>query len=208
MIYKASHHFIIHPFFRFYSVWKTGSKFHKVYLNGTFTDKNLPVLLISNHFSWWDGFWAVYLNEKIFHRIFHFMMLEEQLKSHMFFNKTGGYSIKKGSRTIIETIDYTAQLLSDRKNLVLIFPQGEISSMHTRDISFENGIEHIIQKINGRIHIVFLVNIIDYFSSPKPGLYMYFMEYQGDDFTTAMLQREYNKFYSDCISENLKITDI
>ena len=130
MIYRATHHFLIHPFFRFYSVWKTRRKFHKVYLNGTFTDKNLPVLLVSNHFSWWDGFWAVYLNEKIFHRIFHFMMLEEQLKSHMFLNKTGGYSIKKGSRSIIETIDYTAQLLSDRKNLVLIFPQGEISSMH------------------------------------------------------------------------------
>ena len=37
---------------------------------------------------------------------------------------------------------------------------------------------------------------------------MYFREYQGDDFTTAELQLEYNKFYSDCISENLKMTDI
>ncbi len=136
------------------------------------------------------------------------MMLEEHLMNHMFFNKTGGYSVKKGSRSVIETIDYTAQLLSDRKNIVLMFPQGEIRSMHTSVITFEKGIEHVIKKINSRIHIVFIANIIDYFSSPKPGLYMYFREYPGDDFTTATLEREYNQFYSESISENLKMTDV
>jgi 1-acyl-sn-glycerol-3-phosphate acyltransferase len=208
MIYRASHHIFLYPFFQFYSVWKTKRNFHRVYLNGAFIDKNLPVLLISNHFSWWDGFWAVYLNEKVFHRVFHFMMLEEKLKKNMFFNKTGGFSVKKGSKSVIETIDYTAQLLSDKKNLVLIFPQGEIRSMHTSEILFEKGIEHIIKKINSRIHLVFLVNIVDYFSSPKPGLYMYLREYQGDDFTTEALQKEYNRFYSESITENLKMTDI
>jgi 1-acyl-sn-glycerol-3-phosphate acyltransferase len=177
-------------------------------VNGNFDDKGLPLLLISNHFSWWDGFWAVYLNYRIFHRRFHFMMLEEQLKKHMFFSKTGGFSIKKGSKSIVETIDYTAHLLSDKKNLVLIFPQGEIRSMHTQEIFFEKGIEHIIKKLNNSIHFVFLVNLVDYFSSPKPGLYMYIREYEGADFTTDTLQKEYNRFYSECIAENLKMTDI
>ncbi len=208
MIYRARHHFLIHPYFRFYSVWKTKRKFHKVYLKGNFSDMGLPILLISNHFSWWDGFWAVYLNEKLFHRLFHFMMLEEQLKKHKFLNKTGGYSVKKGSRSIIETMDYTAQLLSDCRNIVLMFPQGEIRSMHSPEIPFEKGIEHVMEKIKGSIHFVFLVNIIDYFSSQKPGLYMYFREYTGHDFSTETLQEQYNKFYSECISENLKMTDI
>jgi hypothetical protein len=136
------------------------------------------------------------------------MMLEEQLKKHMFFTKTGGFSIKKGSKSIIETINYTAQLLSERKNMVLIFPQGEIKSLHTQEILFEKGIEHIFRKINGKIHLIFLVNIIDYFSSQKPGLYMYLWEYTGEDYTTEKLQKEYNRFYSECISENLKMTDI
>lgn len=206
MIYRASHHFFIHPFFRLYSVWRTYRNFHKVTINGTFSDKQLPVLLLSNHFSWWDGFWAVFLNEKIFHRLFHFMMLEEQLKKNFFFTRTGGFSIKKGSRSIIETIDYTAGLLSDRKNIVLLFPQGEIQSMHVPEINFEKGIEHIIRKVNNKLHIVFLVNIIDYFSEQKPGLYMYFKEYQRESFSTEVLQQEFNLFYNEAVSENLKIT--
>lgn len=207
MIYRASHHFFLYPFFRFYSVWKTKRNFSGVSVRSSFSDRGLPVLLISNHFSWWDGFWAVYINEKLFHRTFWFMMLEEQLTKHMFFNKTGGFSVKKGSRSIVETIDYAALLLSDRKNLVLMFPQGEIRSMHTPEIVFEKGIEHIIKKVSGRIHLVFLANIIDYFSSERAGLFMYLREYSGNDFTTETLCREYNRFYSECISENLKMTD-
>jgi 1-acyl-sn-glycerol-3-phosphate acyltransferase len=208
MIYRTTHNFFVYHFFQFYSVWKTKRKFHTVYVNGNFDDRSLPLLIISNHFSWWDGFWVVYLNYKIFHRIFNFMMLEEELKKRMFFTKTGGFSIKKGSKSVIETIEYTAELLSDKKNLVLLFPQGEIKSMHTPEMKFEKGIEHIIKKIPDKIHLIFLVNLVDYFSSQKPGLYMYFREYLGDDFTTETLQREFNKFYSDCIYENLKMTDI
>jgi len=164
--------------------------------------------VLSNHFSWWDGFWVVYLNYKYFNRTFNFMMLEEELKNRMFFTKTGGFSIKKGSRSVIETIEYTAELLSDRKNLVLLFPQGEIKSMHTTKLEFEKGIEHIIKKTPNKIHLIFLINLVDYFSSQKPGLYVYFKEYGDEDFTTSRLHSEFNKFYTECVAENLKMTGI
>lgn len=135
------------------------------------------------------------------------MMLEEQLKKHMFFNKTGGFSIKKGARSILETIEYTAELLTDNKNMVLIFPQGEIRSMHVSEIHFESGTENIIKRAGGNIHLIFLANILDYFSSRKPALFMNFREYSGKDFSTETLRKEYNQFYSDCLSENIKKSD-
>jgi 1-acyl-sn-glycerol-3-phosphate acyltransferase len=181
--------------------------FHDVYLNGDYHEKNLPVMLICNHLSWWDGFWAMYLNIKLLHRKFHFMMLEEQLKKYMFFNKSGGYSVKKGSRSIIETLDYTAQLLTDKKNMVLLFPQGEIQSLYTRTIHFEKGIGHILKKVKNEVQIIFLVNLIDYFSRSKPGLYMYFNEFAGNDVTAENLQKEYNHFYEFCIAQNLSIRE-
>lgn len=208
MIYRASHHFFLYNFFRLYSVWKTKHCFHRVYLDCQYTEKGLPVLLISNHFSWWDGFWAVWLNEKVFHRLFWFMMLEEQLKKNMFLNKAGGYSVRKGTRSVAETINYTADLLSDSGNLVLIFPQGEISSMHTREFIFERGVGHIISRCGNPVHIVFVANLIDYFSSPKPGLYMYVQEYTGEDLSVKGLQDEYNRFFTKCLSENLKLKDV
>lgn len=206
MIYKASHHPVIYPFFKFYAIWKIKRNFHSVFINGNYINRGLPILLISNHSSWWDGFWAMYLNLKLFNRKFYFMMLEEQLKKHMFFNRTGGYSIKKGTKSIVETINYTAELLSDKNNLVLLFPQGKIESIYTHTHRFEKGIEHIIKKVKGNIQILFLVNLIDYLSNPKPGLYMYFIEYHGSDFTGEILEKEYNNFHAFCIARNLQIT--
>jgi len=207
MIYKATHHFFISPFFKLYTLWKIRRNFYAVYINGEFHEKQLPVLLISNHLSWWDGFWAMYLNIKLFHRKFYFMMIEEQLKKYMFFNKTGGYSIKKGSRSIIETIEYTVHLLADQNNMVLLFPQGEIQSLYTQSIRFENGIGHIMKKVTGSIQIIFLVSLVDYFSNPKPGLYLYLKEYTGKDYTKESLEKEYNRFYANCISENIHIKE-
>jgi 1-acyl-sn-glycerol-3-phosphate acyltransferase len=140
MIIKAKHHFVIYPFFKFYAVYKIWRHFDRVFINGDYQEKNLPLLLISNHVSWWDGFWAMYLNMRLLHRKFYFMMLEEQLKKFSFFINTGGYSVKKGNRSIIESINYTIELLTDSKNLVLMFPQGKITSVYDRSIKFEKGI--------------------------------------------------------------------
>lgn len=202
MIYRATHHPIIYPFLRLYTVLKIKRNFHGVLIKGEYVEKKMPILLISNHISWWDGFWAEYLNIKLFHRKFYFMMLEEELKKHMFFNKTGGYSVRKGSRSIIETLNYTADLLNDSRNLVLIFPQGKLESIHNQNIKFEKGIEHVIKKVKGNIQILFLVNLVEYFADPKPGLIIYFKEYTGSDFSTYNLQMEYNNFYSACVAEN------
>ncbi len=87
MIYKATHHQVIYPFFQMYTRWKIWRNFHGVIITGEYHEKDLPILLITNHISWWDGFWADYINMKLFHRKFYFMMLEEQLLKHMFFNK-------------------------------------------------------------------------------------------------------------------------
>jgi len=203
MIYRASHHPIIYPFFKLYAVLKIRRNFHGVIINGDYIEKNIPILLISNHISWWDGFWAEYLNIKLFHRKFYFMMLEEQLIKHMFFNKTGGYSVRKGSKSIIETLDYTAELLADKRNLVLMFPQGRFESIYNQNFRFEKGIEHVLKKVKGSIQILLLVNLIEYFANPRPGLLIYFKEYKGSDLSTENLQTEFNTFYSACVAENI-----
>lgn len=207
MIYKASHHPVIYPFFKLYSLMKIKRHFHKVTASGDFTEKELPILLISNHISWWDGFWAMYINLKLLHRKFYFMMSEEELRKHMFFNKTGGYSVRKGSRSVIETLDYTLELLHGKNNLVLVFPQGRIESVHNHTIHFEKGIEHILKKVTWNIQIIFLVNLVDYFSNPRPGLYMYYREYNQSDAADKNIQAEFNRFHSECIAETIKQAD-
>lgn len=202
MVLKARHHFFIYPFFKFYAGWIIHQHFGRVELKNEFDDRDLPVLLLANHVSWWDGFFAMLINVKVLRRKFHFMMLEEQLMKFSFFNKTGGYSIRKKSREAIESINYTAELLHDIGNMVLLFPQGKIASIYTPTFQFEPGISRIIEKTGCAIHILFMANLIDYFSNRKPGLYIYVSEYKSDNFDTKSIQDAYNLFYNQCIVMN------
>ena len=133
------------------------------------------------------------------------MMIEEQLRKYSFFNYIGGFSIRKRSKSSVETIQYTVQLLSNSGNLVLIFPQGEIQSMYRMNFEFESGLEHILKRCTNLIHIVFLANLVDYFSNPKPVIYSYILEYSESDFSIATIQNKYNEFYKQCAEMQIKI---
>lgn len=201
MILKARHHPIIFPFFKFYTKWLIRKNFSKVEMVGKYINTGLPILLISNHSGWWDGFWALYLNMKVFGRKFHFMMLEEQLRKYWYFNYCGGFSVKKKSKSIVETMHYTREILTDKQNLVLLFPQGEIESMHKQTFSFEKGVEKLLTAENTQIQIIFLACLTDYLSSKNPGLYLYFGDYQDPGKSLSALEDAYNRFYKQCVEQ-------
>jgi len=206
MILKAKHNFFIYPFFKCYAGWIIKRHFGTINIYGELNNKTLPILLISNHVSWWDGFWAEYINKCLFHRRIYFMMLEEQLRKYWIFNFTGGYSVKKKSRSVLETIRYTRELLNDNNNMVLIFPQGEIQSLYNQNVSFESGLERILRDKENKVQVVFIVNFIDYFSCRKPGIYFYLQECSCKTFDKQSIQESYTLFYNQSLEKqrNLK----
>ena len=199
MILKAKHNAIIYPFFKWYIRFKIRRNFHAVKIKGEIADRNLPVLLITNHNSWWDGIWVEWVNQQVFRRKFYFMMLEEQLRKFWFFNFTGGFSVKKNSKSIIESLTYTRGLLTNRQNLVLMYPQGKIQSMHDIDFQFEKGIEHVLKRLDNPVQLIFMVSLIDYFSNPKPGLFLYLKEYAENDLSIKTIRLKFSEFYQNCI---------
>jgi len=206
MIIKARHHFIIYPLFTWYSEWIIKKHFRQVIIDGVISERNLPLLIISNHMSWWDGFLAMHLNLKLFNRKFHFMMLEEQLRKYWFFNHIGGYSVHKRSRSVIESIQYTSELLRNPENMVLIFPQGKIQSMHKQTFEFEKGLEKILERTDrNRIQIVLLLNLIDYFSNSKPVLYQYIEEYLEVNISCSEIEKQYNLFFQKCAEQQIEV---
>jgi hypothetical protein len=205
MILRARHHFFIYPFFRFFSRWIIKSHFRPVEFVGSFCDMKQAVLLVGNHVSWWDGFWALYLNSNVFRRKFHVMMLEQQLRKYWYFNYAGGFSINPHARSILESLQYGNSILRNADNLLLIFPQGRIQSVYKQQFSFQRGIEKMLEGINREhIQVIFMANMIDYFSFKKPGLYMYFEEYHGNGLQHAELEREYNLFYNRMLNHQVK----
>ncbi|MBN1637561.1 MAG: lysophospholipid acyltransferase family protein [Ignavibacteriales bacterium] len=203
MILKAKHHWFLYPFFRWYGRRLLKKHFYKIIIKSNFENKNLPILLIGNHFSWWDGFFVSYLNDKLFHRKLFIMMEEKQLLEYKFFSKTGCFSIKKGSRSVLETLEYSRELLKDKNNLVVLFPQGVIESLYKEELKFEKGIERIIKNLEKEIQIVFMVNLIDYFSQKRPYLFSYLKEYELKKFSIENIQNYFNKFIEDSKKENI-----
>lgn len=184
---------------RYYSGYKLEKAFRPIRLIGEYAADESAVLLIANHFCWWDGFIQYRLNRQVFQKKFHVMMQEEQLIQHKILCRGGAFSIRKGSREIMESLRYSADLLKDTGNLVLLFPQGCIQSIHTPEFSFQKGIEYLLKHSSKEVQLVFNVNLIDYFSEKHPSLSVYYRKYDlPDSFALPLIEDAYNAYAWEC----------
>lgn len=199
---KARHRPFHLRFFRTYTRLMLHRHFRMIRIHGELRDAGLPVLLIGNHFSWWDGFIVNHINEKVFRRKMHIMMLEEELRGRMFLNKAGAYSIRKKSRSALESLDYTAALLREPGNLVALYPQGRFQPMSRSAVRFERGIERILPGMSQRVQLVYYAALVDYFAFKRPMLEIY-LRAEDNDFPsrTEDLEERYNRFLEECIEQ-------
>jgi 1-acyl-sn-glycerol-3-phosphate acyltransferase len=192
-------------FFSWYAANGLKRFFNKVDVECTADTSGRPVLLIGNHFSWWDGFIAYRLNDICLHKRFHIMMLEDQLAGRMFLNKAGAFSIKRGSRSVIGSLNYASALLHEKDNMVVVYPQGAIASVHHRPVIFEKGTERIIARAPADLMILFYVALPDWYSEKKPGLRIRVTEYVNTDKSAAGLEKAYNRFLDDSVAKQLPV---
>lgn len=198
---KARHNKLYIWFFRKYFGLLQCLFFRKLsVVSVTSVPENQSVLLFQNHFSWWDGYWSDMLSRKVFRRRFHVMMLEENLRKHFFLNRCGVFSIRKNSRDFLNSLQYTSELLADPKNLVTIYPAGEMWTQHRQIPHFQSGIEKIIDNQQQKFAIVFAVFLTDYFGFPRPEVRVYLETYSGER-TLSAVEKAYHDFYQTCISK-------
>jgi 1-acyl-sn-glycerol-3-phosphate acyltransferase len=200
---KATHHWFYTAFFDRYIAFIVKRDFKKIELEGVWPQSDKASLIIGNHISWWDGFWVLCLNKKLLKKKLHVMMLEEQLEQRRFLAKFGAYSIQPNSRTVIETLNYTVDLLSDANNSVLLYPQGKFGSVVQNEFHFERGIEFVLKKCPP-VQLLFYAAFVDYFSNRKPTLYCYLKEIEYGAYSLAEMNELYQTFYNE--SRKLQLT--
>ena len=133
------------------------------------------------------------------------MMLEEELSRRKFLSKIGAYSIKKKTRGVIESIKYTKELLEDPDNLVVVYPQGEITSLYQHDISFQKGIFSMFKNndfTNNAVHyqLIMAATMIDFASNPKPTVMINLKEYDmSKSLNAEEIEKKYQAFYRNAI---------
>lgn len=200
---RANHNKLWIKFSHFYTRILIGFFFGKVKYRGQYEEKGLPILMIGNHFSFYDGFIQILLNRKVFKRRLTFMMLEKKLRENMVLTKIGASSISKGKRSSLESLAYAVELLQDKENLFLFFPQGKIKSMYTREFKFEKGLlSHIFENLKNDFQLVFNINLINYGTNLKPDIHVYYETQHITANTNAEdVERAFNRFAQVCFTK-------
>jgi len=143
--------------FRLYIERLTARSFRSLRLIGEpyAASPGLPILLVGNHSTWWDGFFIYLLNRRLFGRTLYVMMLEDQLGRFPFFGLVGAFGIPRGHpRGVMESLAYSASLLADPATMLCMFPQGELTPYRRRPLGFQRGIERILRMHGGVVTIL------------------------------------------------------
>lgn len=197
MLYPQRNKFI-KWFFHHYILNLVKRNFKQLNFNFIEISKNKSVLLLANHFSWWDGFLLYYINHKVFKKQFHVMVIEETVQKVFFFKYMGAFSVNKNTREILTSLDYAATLLNDPKNLVLIFPQGKLYSNFIDKVGFEKGLLKILQGAAGTFQIVHAATFIEGLQYKKPSVNVYLKVEDGNYINNSIedWQAAYQQHYS------------
>ncbi|RZK42205.1 MAG: glycerol acyltransferase [Pedobacter sp.] len=160
------------------------------------------LLVLANRFSWWDGFMLFQLNKKVFKKKFHVLVTSDDFERIRYIKYFGAFAPDKKGKDVIETFNYAGALLDNPKNMVLIFPQGDIRSSHVNRVGFEKGMLQVINASKKNFQLVFSVILTDYFNNKKPSAEAYLTKWETEEYMSLqLLKSEYNKHYNDSISK-------
>lgn len=161
-------------------------------------DKQQSCLVLMNHYSFNDGAILHRLTRQVLHKNFKVMVVEAQLKAFLPLKYAGCFSINKKSRSVITSLNYAADLLKQPNNMLGIYPQGEVYSMHLNRIHFESGLSHILKKAEHTpFQVFFGVTLLDYLDGFKPHARVYLQEFKGF-YGLQQMEEAYNLFYQQC----------
>lgn len=173
---KAQHSKFAEFVFSHYLRYLFRKHFYSIHLLGAVPKtSSLPLVLLPNHSSWWDGFFVHLLNKQIFKKNIFLMMLEEQLAQNRFFSKIGVYSINpKSVSNLMESLKYTSDLLKTGENrMVVFFPQGELLPWQSRPIEYKRGLDYLRKKCD-EFTILQLGIKMEFLNQQRPQVFLKF----------------------------------
>ena len=197
MIYPKQNS-ILFGLFKWYVKRIVRRNFDDIIFNEISLDPSKPILLIANHFSFWDSLILFCVNERLFKKKAYVMVLEETMRKDRFLKYGRAFSVGKNPKDIIESLNYATRLLNEPGNVVLMFPQGKLYPNFVEYVHFEKGVLNIIQKTNPEVQLVFAATFVQYFKHKKPTATVYLKQEMVNyaDKTINDLQRAYQQHYT------------
>jgi 1-acyl-sn-glycerol-3-phosphate acyltransferase len=131
---------------------------------------DLPLILVSNHVSWWDGFFLSEIQRRLFPgRPLYTFMLESELNRFPLFRKMGVVGIRHDQPStllrVFRTLNKKRRVQADF--CVSFFPQGQLYPQDSGTRGFKRGIQTLIRSLHP-VQVVPVAIRIEPLRSPKP----------------------------------------
>lgn len=199
---KPKENKLVYRFFCWYIQRIIKKNFLSLNYNEVEIASDKSVLLLANHYSWWDGFVFLHLNKIFINKKFHVMVMEKTAKEIWFMKYIGAFGVRRNSREMLQSLTYAGELLNNPNNLLLIFPQGKLHSSHLTKIAFEKGLLKIIEASKKEFQFLFAASFTDYFENQKPSLQLYLKTQEVNELDTLLeIESAYNAHFEAALEE-------
>lgn len=187
-------------------------RFNKMIVNNIELKPNHSYLLLCNHFSFLDGFFAYYLCFKVFNKKqkingLYTMSVKKQMEMKPWLRRTGSFSVAPGTRSVVESLNYASEILNTPGNVLLYYPQGNLESIHIRHIEFRDGVYEIVNKVKGDCQLIWCSILTEYFESTKPSVYFNLLDCgTNHDFDFEALKEQVDEYHLQALKSHVRFT--
>jgi 1-acyl-sn-glycerol-3-phosphate acyltransferase len=192
--------------------WVLRRRFNKIIIHEADIEPGHSYLFMLNHFSFWDGFFGIYLAFKLIDKKqklkgLYTMSLKKQMEKKPWLKYFGSFSVEPGTRSIDESLDYAASILNTPGNILIYYPQGNLESAHIRHIEFKDGIYDIITRTKGKCQLLWSSNVTEYFESLTPSLYFNLLDCgTNHEFDFEVLKQKINEHHLQAMKKMVRFT--
>ena len=120
-----------------------------------------PLVIYSNHASWWDPLTCLVLAKEFFAERTGFAPIDAgALKRYPFFRKLGFFPVETGSaRGAVQFLQTSQAVLIDPRHMLWLTPQGRFADVRERPANFQAGLGHLARRVE---HAAFVPLALEY----------------------------------------------
>lgn len=132
------------------------------YPNRPESTDNQPLIIISNHPSWWDPLVCLCAATTFFKNRKHYAPIDaEALEQYQFFRRLGFFGVEqdshRGAATFLRTSN---RILSSPESVLWMTPQGAFADVRRRPVKFKSGVGHLAKGLPAVAVIPFAVEYV------------------------------------------------
>ncbi|MFM8269354.1 MAG: lysophospholipid acyltransferase family protein [Pseudomonadota bacterium] len=140
--------------FNSYLYWNFKKSFENIYCLGlsSLREVKTPLIFVSNHVSWWDGFFLFEIQRRIRPNAqIYTVALEKTCRENSILPRMGVLPLQPGNpgslKAILNHLQKIRSQIAPEDLVVSFFPQGKITPSFRKELEFQRGIESVISSL-------------------------------------------------------------